>query len=89
MSQKEITDLELFHRIGKETEKAILVHDGTVVSTHEVEKALTGVDTKLKDYWLAKSQIEYEIGKEVIPGTGIHHITVTLPVWLAEEKGLI
>lgn len=56
----------------------------------ETEKAILFSDTgEKKDAgWLAKSQIEFERGA----GGGqddVRYVTVTLPEWLALERGLI
>lgn len=57
------------------------VLDIAVIVKHETAKAyLVGVGTE-KDVWLAKSLVEYyEDGSGGI---------ITLPYWLAHEKGLI
>ena len=47
----------------------------------ETDKAIH-IDDGTKKAWLPKSQIEYEKERD---GT----YTVTLPVWLATEKGLV
>ena len=51
---------------------------------HETDKAiLVSLDgDKKKAVWLPRSQIEIED-----KGKGIHEITI--PIWLAEEKGLV
>lgn len=46
------------HRIGRETEKAILL---------EVVHVVEGMDAKSVGYWLPKSQIKMEGGKIEIP----------------------
>ena len=48
---------------------------------HETDKAIL-VDDGAKKVWLPKSQIEFESNGD---GTS----TVTLPEWLARDKGLI
>jgi len=60
------------------------VIDLTVQKLHETEKAvLVTVDVPENGVWLAKSQIEIE------PCATGGLFTVTLPEWLALDKGLI
>ena len=58
------------------------VIDLTLEKRHETEKAIQFSDGD-RIVWLAKSQIECE------PAGGGKLCIVTLPEWLAEEKGLI
>ena len=46
------------HRIGRETEKAVLL---------EVVHSVGGMDAKKIGYWLPKSQIKYDADKIEIP----------------------
>lgn len=63
-----------------ETEKALLVTDGT---TKKFKNPVDGTETdEQQKCWLPKSQVEF-IHKD----GGL--IEVTLPEWLAKEKGLI
>jgi hypothetical protein len=58
--------------------------DLTVQLLHETDKAVRVTDsTPDKGVWLPKTQIEIEPADK----GGLH--VVTLPEWLAEEKGLI
>ena len=58
--------------------------DITVQKLHETDKAVLVTDSiPEKGVWLAKSQIEIEPSET----GGLY--TVTLPEWLALEKGLI
>lgn len=76
-----LTDLTL----GLITERiaSICVTDGTVEN-----KMVEGRAVPIRnDYWLPKSMVEYErTGKKV---DGFPEVTVTLPEWLATEKGLV
>ena len=58
--------------------------DITVQKMHETDAAVLVTDTTAeKSVWLPKAQIEIEASE--VPG--LH--TVTLPEWLAIEKGLV
>ena len=58
--------------------------DITVQKLHETDAAVLVTDTvPEKAVWLPKAQIEIEVSE--VPG--LH--TVTLPEWLAIEKGLV
>lgn len=71
-----LVDIACEIRQDDPTKKAIAVADGTM---EEVVDQRTGeVTEREKWFWLPRSQIE-------IDGEG----TVTLPDWLAREKGLI
>jgi hypothetical protein len=52
---------------------------------HQTEKAVLFSDTGCRDdaVWLPKSAIEFE------PTGAIDHVELTLPVSMAQEKGLI
>lgn len=67
MGRKSLHDFTLFLHADPPTAAAIKVSE-----TGEEKQA----------FWLPRSQIEYEAGKE--PGT----IDVTIPEWLCIEKGL-
>jgi hypothetical protein len=81
MGSKTLTDVAV--TVRQIREKAIAVADGT---TKEWMDPDTGVVSEKEAwYWLPKSQIEvdpedYEAGDAV---------TVTLPEWLATDKGLL
>ena len=60
-------DIEIFCTLVHETERAVLVNDGT------------------REVWLAKSTIT---SPKEFPEPG-KNFELTLPEWLAEEKGLI
>lgn len=55
----------------------------------ETEKAILISDDGIKDnaVWLPKSQVEFQIESSKNYNLGI--ITVTLPEWMAKDKGLI
>lgn len=57
--------------------------DVTVELKHETEKAWLVSDGGKEAVWIAKSQ--GEIGKY----SGKRTYTLTIPVWLAEDKGLV
>ena len=81
MGSKTLTDIAC--TVRQIRDKAIAVADGT---TEDVTDQTTGVVTQRdKWFWLAKSLIEvdpedYEVGDTV---------TVTMPEWVATDKGLI
>lgn len=81
MSSKTLTDVSC--TVRQIRDKAIAVADGT---TEEHTDQRTGEVTEREKWaWLAKSLIEvdpedYEVGDTV---------TVTMPEWVAEDKGLI
>ena len=60
------------------------LHDDSYQFVRETEKAICVTDGK-KEVWLPKSQIEYEL-KQV---TGTTFADVTMPEWLAIDKGLV
>lgn len=75
MSSKTLTDIAC--HVRQVRDKAIAVADGTTEEHEGRERECW--------FWLPKSQIEvdpqdYDVGDEV---------TVTLPEWLAQDKGLI
>lgn len=59
--------------------------DLTMRLHHETDRAVLVSDDGEEKHavWLPKSQIEYEKAKS--PG----HVVVTLPEWLATDKGLV
>jgi hypothetical protein len=61
-------------QIMDEREKAIAVADGSIEATERGER--------IKWFWLPRSQIEIISRDE-------NDATITLPRWLAEEKGLV
>lgn len=81
MGSKTLTDVSC--TVRQIREKAIAVADGTTDS--KTDKDTGEVTEREKWFWLAKSLIEvdpedYEVGDTV---------TVTMPEWVAEDKGLI
>jgi len=73
--KSDLVDIACAVRQDDPQKKAIAVADGT---TEEIE----GGRTREKWFWLPRSQIEVEDQPD---GT----VIVTMPEWLAEEKGLI
>ena len=57
-------DIEVTVDIVRETEKALLINDGT------------------QEVWLPKSQITWTLRRDGM-------LDISMPEWLAEEKGLI
>lgn len=74
MGKKQLTDIAVM--IRHETDSAYLVADGRT----EIKKGDT-VPSEIRT-WLPKSQIEIEM-------TGNNSAIVTMPEWLALEKGFI
>lgn len=57
--------------------------DGAFELLRETEKAILVSDDGGKtQHWLPKSQIEFEM-------KGTRTVEVTMPVWLAKEKGIV
>lgn len=75
MASKQLTDIELIYL--NKTDQAIKVTEG-------IKDSLTG---KQIEYWLPISQIELDKDLDKLARNDL--VTVTLPEWLAKEKGLI
>lgn len=73
--QHESDLVDITCEIMQEREKAIAVADGTM---EDINYSHGLSDERLKWFWLPRSQIE-------INGDG----TITMPEWLAKDKGLI
>jgi hypothetical protein len=71
------------------------LHDMTLALHHQTEKAILVSETgdEKKAVWLPKSKVEFALtGKVVQAQVGARKfpiVTVTLPEWLATDKGLV
>lgn len=70
----ELCDVDCYFR--RETEKGVAVADGTKFVDPKTK------EHKEKWFWLPRSLIEIEQKKG-------DHVVITMPRWLAEEKGLV
>lgn len=60
--------------------------DGTFQFVRETDKAICVAEGENDTYWLPKSQVEYN---EFITYSRGDKIEVTMPMWLAQEKGIV
>ena len=74
MSKNELVDIDCYLR--RESEKAVAVADGSMMIDPKTK------EEKEKWFWLPLSLIEIDRKKG-------DHVIVTMPRWLAEEKGLV
>lgn len=68
--------IDIACKVVQDREKAIAITDGTEEET--VDPRTGEIKTREKWFWLPKSQVE-------VNGDG----TVTMPEWLAADKGLV
>lgn len=59
--------------------------DGTFQFVRETDRAICVAEGENDHYWLPKSQVEYD-DKPYKRGDKIE---VTMPMWLAKEKGIV
>jgi len=82
-----LVDLKVFMKESAETDAAILVMNGEVDSVQDPIYPESKFEI-LKTYWLPKSLIDYDL-TGVKAADGVVEIEVTMPEWLAIEKGLV
>lgn len=81
-----IVQIDAIMDMKAETEKAILVYDGTTIRTKN--PIGPGHIETLKKFWLAKSQMEFTIAG--IPDSdGLVPVTLEAPEWFFMDKELL